>query len=54
MIQKIRLVGLNNDDYPIDKLNKYENKLNKWVKEFENDSKVKKLYNKVNFVIFIY
>ena len=36
MIQKLRP----NKVYPIDKLDKYENKLNEWIKEFERDLQV--------------
>ena len=39
MIEKIRRAGLN-DTYPVDKLDRYENKLNKWLNEFNNNSKV--------------
>ena len=41
MIQKIR----SNKTYPVDKLNRYENKLNKWLKEFEDSLKVIEISN---------
>jgi hypothetical protein len=55
MIEKIRLAGLNNN-YPLDKLKKYENRLNKWHREFKSDSKVIKTLQQDWFYecIFIY